>query len=49
MIIYTVISPEEIFFDQSQEKQPEQEQFSTDPYFYLNQDEYYKQYVCRRD
>ena len=50
MIIHTIIDPMDIFYEDS--KHPEvknTESFSTDPYFFLQKDEHYKNYVQKAD
>lgn len=45
MIIHTIISPADIFYKAPEQVNKKPESFSTDPYFYLAGDEYYKKYV----
>ncbi len=50
MIIHTIIDPLDIFYEEP--KQPEaqnSESFSTDPYFFLQKDEYYKNYIQKAE
>lgn len=49
MILHTIISPEDIFYQKPSGEVKNVETFSTDPYYYLNKDEYYKQYVQQRN
>lgn len=45
MILHTIISPEDIFYQKPSPEVKNAESFSTDPYYYLNKDKYYKKYV----
>ena len=50
MIIHTIIDPLDIFYEEP--KQPEaqnSESFSTDPYFFIQKDEYYKNYIQKAE
>lgn len=55
-MIHTIISLEDIFYQEPtlemKKSMPEVKNiqtFSTDPYYYLNKDEYYKKYVQKRN
>lgn len=41
MILHTIISPEDIFYQKPSGEVKNAETFSTDPYYYLNKDNYY--------
>lgn len=41
MILHTIISPEDIFYQKPSGEVKNVETFSTDPYYYLNKDNYY--------
>lgn len=49
MILHTIISPEDIFYQKPSMEVKSEEPFSTDPYYYLNKDSYYKNYVQQRN
>lgn len=49
MILHTIISPEDIFYQKPSREVKNSEPFSTDPYYYLNKDNYYKKYVQQRN
>lgn len=49
MIIHTIISPADIFYQKPQPEAKNAEVFSTDPYYYLNKDEFYQKYVHQQD
>lgn len=46
MIIHTVVNPEHIFYKKPETKR--QAVFSTDPYFYLKTDLFYRKNVMRK-
>lgn len=48
MIIHTIISPADIFYKEPEQISKKPEEFSTDPYLYLDKDEYYKKYVQKK-
>lgn len=51
MLLYTIISPADIFYDFSKETEnikKTEEICVTNPFHYLEKDEYYKQYIQMR-
>ncbi|MDE6102963.1 MAG: hypothetical protein K2F60_00365 [Oscillospiraceae bacterium] len=51
MLLHTIISPADIFYDFSKETgniKKTEELCVTDPFHYLEKDEYYKQYIQMR-
>lgn len=50
MIIHTIIDPLDIFYEEPKQLEAQNsESFSTDPYFFLQKDEYYKNYIQKAE
>ncbi len=45
MIIHTIISLEDIFYQKPKSEMKNTQVFSTDPYYFLDKNEYYKKYI----